>query len=139
MAIVEFIQANPKISILILAVVVTFISTIVTKWLTNQEHLKELKKRQKEIQKELKNQKDNPKVFSEMQNEMLQITGTMMKSSFKPVLITMVPFLILFYWIRSLYGAPSDGGEALLAGWFWWYLGGSVAAGLIWRKVLKMA
>ncbi len=132
MAIVELMRANPKVSILIIAFAVTFISTLVTKWLTNQEHMREMKKRQKEIQKELKNCKDDC-VIKELQSEMLKITGTMMKSSFKPVLITMVPFLILFYWIRSVY-TPVMG-----FGWFWWYLGGSIAAGLVWRKVLKMA
>ncbi len=133
MAIVELMQTNPRISIVILSTIITFVSTLVTKLFTNQENLKALKERQKQIQKEVKEKRDDPKVFAELQTEMLQITGTMMKSSFKPMLVTMIPFLLLFYWVRSIY-TPIMG-----FGWFWWYLGGSLIAGIIWRKVLKVA
>ncbi len=132
MAIVELMQTNPRISIVILSTIITFVSTLVTKLFTNQENLKALKERQKQIQKEVKEKRDDPKVFAELQTEMLQITGTMMKSSFKPMLVTMIPFLLLFYWVRSIY-TPIMG-----FGWFWWYLGGSLIAGIIWRKVLNV-
>jgi len=131
MAITGLMQANPQISIVILSVIVTLVSTLVTKWFTNQAQLKQLKERQKEIQKELKNCKDDC-VLKELQSEMLQITGTMMKSSFKPLLITMIPFLLLFYWVRSIFT------PVLGFGWFWWYLGGSLVSGMIWRKILKI-
>ena len=131
MAIIELMQANPQISIVLLSVIVTLVSTFVTKWFTNQAQLKQLKERQKEIQKELKNCKDEC-ALKELQSEMLQITGTMMKSSFKPLLITMIPFLLLFYWVRSIFT------PVLGFGWFWWYLGGSLVSGMIWRKILKI-
>lgn len=127
-----FIESQPLASIIMLSIIVTFISTMSTKWLTNQEHLKSLKARQKEIQKELKNCKED-NLMKELQSEMLSITGTMMKSSFRPMLITLVPFLILFYWIRSVY-TPLMGFS-----WFWWYLGTSIVASIILRKMLKMA
>tara|TARA_Y100000310_G_scaffold104733_1_gene103085 strand:- start:9963 stop:10367 length:405 start_codon:yes stop_codon:yes gene_type:complete len=134
MAITELIQLYPVYSIMVIAIGITLISSLITKWLTNQEHLKSLKERQKELQKELKNCKDDCKI-KEIQMEMMKITGTMMKSSFKPMLITIVPFLILFAWIRGIYG----GEDALLASWFWWYLGSSLVSSLIFRKLLKMA
>ncbi len=133
MVITELMQANPQVSIVVLAVIITFFSTLVSKLFTDQDNLKALKARQKEIQKELRDKKDDPKIFSELQNEMLRITGTMMKSTFKPLLITMIPFLLLFYWVKSVFT------PVLGFGWFWWYLGGSLVAGLVWRKVLKMA
>ena len=131
MAIIELMQANPQISIVLLSVIVTLVSTFITKWFTNQAQLKQLKERQKEIQKELKNCKDEC-ALKELQSEMLQITGTMMKSSFKPLLITMIPFLLLFYWVRNIFT------PVLGFGWFWWYLGGSLVSGMIWRKILKI-
>lgn len=134
MTITEIIQAYPIPSIIVIAIGITLVSSLITKWLTNQEHLKSLKERQKELQKELKTCKDDCTI-KEMQMEMMKITGTMMKSSFKPMLITIVPFLILFSWIRGIYG----GDAPLLASWFWWYLGGSLASSLVFRKLLKMA
>jgi len=132
MVITDLLTTNPKISIAVFSVVVTLISTLAQKWLTNQEHLKSLKKRQKEIQKELKKTKE-PKVMQELNAEMLKLTGMMFKSSMKPMFVTIIPFLLLFAWLRGIY-TPLLGGS-----WIWYYIGYSVAASIVLRKVLKVA
>ena len=133
MGITELMITYPRTSIIIWGIVVTLISTLITKWLTDQEHLKSLKERQKELQADMKKHKDNPKIMEEMQMEILKITGAMMKSSFKPMLVTIIPFLLLFAWIRSIY-TPLMGFS-----WFWWYLGASLVFGMVFRKVFKLA
>lgn len=124
--------ANARVSIIISAGVITFLSSLITKWLTNQEHLHNLKKRQKELQEELKKCKNDECKMKEIQTEMLKITGVMMKSSFKPLLVTFIPFLLLLYWLRAFY-AP------ILSAWFWYYLGAGIISSIIFRKLLKMA
>jgi uncharacterized membrane protein (DUF106 family) len=133
MAITEFLQANPKISIVVISLIVTFFSTLVTKWLTNQEHLKSLKKRQKELNEEMKKHKDNKDKLLALQSEALKISGTMMKSSFKPLLATFIPFLILLYWLRAVFD-PVMGGS-----WIWWYIISSIIASIAYRKILNVA
>lgn len=128
----EVMLSNPKLSIFIVSVIVTFVSTLAHKYLTNQEHLRSLKARQKEIQKELKNTKD-PSVMQELNAEMLKITGVMFKSSFRPLFVTIIPFLILFAWLNSVY-RPTLG-----TGWIWWYLGFSILSSIIIRKMMKVA
>ncbi len=132
MTLSEVMLSNPKLSILIVSVIVTFISTIAQKFLTNQEHLRKLKARQKEIQKELKGNKDM-NVMKELNAEMLKLSGLMFKSSFKPIFVTLIPFLILFAWLNGVF-RPTMGGS-----WIWWYLGFSVASSIVMRKVLKVA
>lgn len=132
MTITELMTANPKVSIAIFSVFVTLVSTLVQKHFTDQEHLKSLKKRQKEIQKELRKTKE-PSVLQELNAEMLQLTGVMFKSSMKPMFVTIIPFLLLFAWLRSIY-VPLMGN-----GWIWYYLGFSVASSIVLRKVLKVA
>lgn len=132
MTIVEMMSANPKVSIAVFSVVVTLISTLAQKWLTNQEHLKSLKKRQKEIQKELKKTKE-PSVMQELNAEMMKLTGIMFKGSMKPMFVTMIPFLLLFVWLRGVYD-PVMG-----TSWIWYYIGYSVLASIVLRKVLKVA
>ena len=132
MTIIEMMTASPKYSIAIFSIIVTLISTLAQKWLTNQEHLKSLKKRQKEIQKELKGQKDH-KIVTELNAELLSLTGVMFKSSMKPMFVTIIPFLILFAWLRGIY-TPLLGNS-----WIWYYLGYSILASIILRKVLKVA
>lgn len=130
----ELVRIYPFISLAIISFAVTFISTLVQKWLTNQEHMKSLKSRQKEIQKELKGCKEE-NLLKELNLEMMKLTGIMMKASMKPMFVTIVPFLILFTWLRGIY----DGGEVpLIAGWFWYYIGFSVVSSIALRKVLKV-
>lgn len=131
-ALVNFITRMPVLSLIIFSGLITLISTLVTKWLTNQEHLKNLKERQKQIQKDLKNHKPGDKQFEELQNEMLQITMTMMRSSFKPMLVTIIPFIILFSWLRATY-------SPVLVHWIWYYIISSIVFSLIYRKIFKMA
>jgi uncharacterized membrane protein (DUF106 family) len=132
MTLAELMISSPKISIAVFSIVVTLISTLAQKWLTNQEHLKSLKKRQKEIQKELRGCKD-PSLMKELNSEMMKLTGVMFKSSMKPMFATIIPFLILFWWLRSVY-VPVMGNS-----WIWYYLGYSVVASIILRKVFKVA
>lgn len=131
MTITELMVASPKISIAVFSVIVTLISTLAHKWLTNQEHLKSLKKRQKEIQKELRGCKD-PSLMQELNSEMMKLTGVMFKASMKPMFVTIIPFLILFAWLRGIY-------VPVLNHWIWYYIGYSVVASIILRKVFKVA
>jgi len=132
MTFTELMVSNPKISIAVFSVIVTFLSTLAQKWLTNQEHLKSLKKRQKEIQKELRGCKDQC-LMKELNSEMMKLTGVMFKSSMKPMFATIIPFLILFAWLRGIY-VPVMGNS-----WIWYYIGYSLVASIVLRKVLKVA
>ena len=132
MALNEVMIANPRVSILVVSVIVTFIATLAHKWLTNQEHMKSLKARQKEIQKELKGCKDG-NVIKELNAELMKLTGVMMKSSFKPMFVTIIPFLVLFAYLRSVFN-PVMGNS-----WIWYYIGFSIVASIVIRKVLKVA
>lgn len=134
MVITDFINSNPIFSLAVISLGVTFISTILHKWLTNQEHMKSLKQRQKEIQKELKNCKDECRL-KELNSEVLQITSVMFRASFRPMFVTLIPFLILFAWLRGIYG----GEEPLLRYWIWYYLGFSIVSSTILRKILNVA
>ena len=134
MAIKDLMIANPLLSLAVVSILVTAVSTLAHKWLTNQEHMKSLKKRQKEIHKELRGCKD-PSVMKELNGEMMKLTGVMMKSSFKPMFVTIIPFLILFAWLRGIYG----GENPILGGWIWYYLGFSVVSSIFLRKIMKVA
>jgi len=132
MALEEVAIANPKLFLAIVSILVTLISTVAHKYLTDQEKLKHLKKRQKEIQKELRSCKD-PKKLSSLNSEMMKLTGVMFKGSMRPIMFTFVPFILLFIWLREIY-VPIMGNS-----WLWYYIGYSIVASIILRKVLKVA
>ncbi|MCK4997002.1 DUF106 domain-containing protein [Candidatus Pacearchaeota archaeon] len=130
--ITEMLSVQPKYSIAMFSVLVTLVSTMVQKWLTNQEHLKTLKARQKELQKEIKKTKD-PTLLQGINKEMMDITMVMFKSSMKPMFVTIIPFLLLFSRLKGVY-VPVLGSS-----WIWYYLGYSIVASMIIRKVFKVA
>jgi uncharacterized membrane protein (DUF106 family) len=132
--ITQLIGEYPKTSIIVVSLIVSLISTIVTKYTTDQAMMRSIKERQKEIQKEIKEKKysTQDKKYLELQSEILGLTGKMFKHSFKPVIITMVPFLLLFYWLRNIY-VPLMGNS-----WLWYYILPSILVGSFYRKLFKL-
>ncbi len=131
MALKELMIANPKASIIALSFLVTLAMTLVTKKFTDQNRMKELKKVQKACQIKLKDAKGDSKKQAEIQKEMMSCSMELMKHSFKPMLFTLLPLIILFWWIRGIY-------TDILSGWLWWYIGVSIVSSIILRKVLKV-
>jgi len=127
----ELMIANPKVSIIILGVLVTLVMTLVTKKFTDQNRMKELKKIQKACQIRLKDNKGDMKKQSEIQKEMMACSMELMKHSFKPMLYTMIPILLLIMWVRGVY-------TEILPKWIWWYIGSAMISSIILRKALKV-
>ena len=97
--------------------------------------MKTSKARQKELQAEMKiHQKEgNKDKLMELQKEMFSHAGETMKHSMKPMIITLIPILVFFAFIRGLYvGTPLE------SSWIWWYLLGSIVSSLVFRKVFRL-
>jgi len=135
MTLVEMINANPKISIILIAVAISFLISLVNNFVLDKDRMKALKARQKSIQEEMKEHQkngNNDKVM-ELQKEMMSGIGESFKHSFKPMLITIVPIIVLFGMIRNTFAETSIAGS-----WFWWYLVGAIVSSMVWRKVFRL-
>lgn len=126
--ITELMTTYPKASIIILAFLVTLVMTLVTKFFTDQDRMKELKEIQKACNIKLKKNRED----GEAQKQMMECSIELMKHSFKPLLISFIPLIIFFWWIRGIY-------SAVLPGWLWWYIPAGIVSSIILRKVLKVA
>ncbi len=131
MTVKDVLIANPKVSIIAIAFLITLITTWITKKFTNQNRMKELKEIQKACQIKLKDAKGNVEEMTKIQKQMMECSMELMKHSFKPMLYTFIPLIIFFWWIRGIY-------SAILPGWIWWYIGAGVVSSLILRKALKV-
>jgi len=127
----ELLLSNPRVSIIILAVLITLIMTLVTKYTTNQDRMKELKGIQKACNIKFKENKGNPEEMAKIQKEMFSCSTELMKYSFKPLLITFIPLIIFFWWIKDIY-MPA------LSSWLWWYIGAGIISSIFIRKALKV-
>lgn len=133
MAIAELIQAYPTLSIIGLAFIVTLAISIVNFFMVDREKMKEIKDRQKALRKDMKQFKDNPEKMMELNQKMLEDLPEQMKHSFKPMIITLIPLLILFAWLRSTYAET-----AIASTWLWWYIGTSIVFSIIIRKLFGL-
>ncbi len=137
MTIIDFMTENAVISIIIIGIIVTFISSLVMKIFTDQKKIKELKNRQKELNLEVRElqKKGNFSKIEELNKEVIEVGMSLMKASFsgKQFLITTIPFLLLFSWLRETF-VPILG-----SGWIWIYLISSMVSSILVRKILNMA
>lgn len=129
----ELIMLYPKISIVFFSLLVTFAMTLVTKYFTDQNKMKELKEIQKACQIKLKDKKGNVEEQAKIQKEMFGCSIELMKHSMKPMLFTFLPLILFFWWIRGIYLET-----AIANTWLWWYIGVGIASSIILRKVLNV-
>ncbi len=128
MSLADLLTQNPKLSVVVVAFLITLIMTLITKKFTNQKRMKELKEKQKELQKNIRG---DPSQMAKSNKEMMDISMELMKHSFKPMIFTLVPLLLFFMWLRGIY-------EPILSSWFWWYLGSGIISSIVLRKALKV-
>ena len=128
---IDLITANPKTSLIIISTLITLIMTIVTKYVTNQTRMKELKDIQKACNIRLKENRNDPKVISEVNKQLMECSLELMKHSFKPMFYTFIPIIVIFWWIKNIF-------TPILEHWIWWYLGSAIIASIIFRKVFKV-
>jgi len=129
MAIIDLIQNNPRISIIIISLMVTIFITVVRYYMTDRVRMKEIRDRQKELRKEMKQFRNHPEKMMELNKQILEDMPEQMKQSFKPMLITLIPILLIFGWMKSTY-AITD----IASSWLWWYIGSSIIFSIILSK-----
>jgi len=86
-------------SLAIVTFLIILLTTLIYKKATDQELMKSLKAEIKEIQKEVKELGATHPKASEKQKEMMGKSMKQMRESFKPMIWTMLPILVLFGWL----------------------------------------
>ena len=131
----ELIQSSPKTSIVVISLLISFFISVVNYFVIDKERMREIKARQKEIQTEMKEHQKagNHEEMAILQKEMMSNIGASFKQSFKPMLITLIPILVLFAFIRNTYAATT-----IAKTWFWWYLGAAIISSMLFRKLFNL-
>ena len=97
---------NPALAVLIIAFIVSLITTIANKYMVDQDALNEQQAKIKDLNKRLRDaqKRGDGKEVSKIQAEQMAAMGdqtAMMTNQFKPMIVTMVPILLIFWWMRS--------------------------------------
>jgi|SRR3989344_6305560 len=133
MDITPIIIQYPKPAILIISLLVTIFITIISYYVTDRNLMKEIKEKQKRLKEEMKIHKDNPQKMMEINKQMMEDFPKQMKQSMKISVITIIPLLLLFNWLR-----PTFTQTTLATNWIWWYIIASLIFSIVLRKVFKM-
>ncbi|NPA63084.1 MAG: DUF106 domain-containing protein [Methanococci archaeon] len=98
---------HPALAILFIAIIVSLIINLATKLLVDQERVAELKREIQEYQVKFKKMSKNPEMMQKLQEEqqkMMQLNAELMKMSLKPMIYTWVPIILIFIYLRHVYG-----------------------------------
>jgi uncharacterized membrane protein (DUF106 family) len=87
--------------IFIVSLLATLLTTIIYKYTTDQKQLKQIKKDMKELKVKLNKSKNDQKKMMSIQKEMLDKNMIMMKQSFKSMLYTFIPLILVFTWMAA--------------------------------------
>ena len=98
--------SNPALTVLIIAFIVSLITTVANKYLVDQDELNAQQAEMKEFNARLRDAqkrgdgKEIAKLQAE-QTELMQQQTAMMTNQFKPMIVTFVPIILIFFWMRS--------------------------------------
>ena len=129
---------NLTYGMIIIVLIIALFMTLIQKYATDQETLREMKKEQKALQEEMKEYKEHPEKMMELQKKQFGFMPKMMKLSMRPLIYTAIPLILFFRWFMDFFSAIGDPKFFGFLSWFWFYLIGSIIFSSILRKVLKV-
>ena len=134
------VEFNPLAAMIIITFIMTLVVTLIYKYATDQEVMKSIKEETKEIQKKIKSLKDQPEQIMKHNKELMEKQLVMFKQSLKPMIITLLPILLLFTWLRTTYTPiVEEHGKLFIGlGWLGTYIIFSIAFNILLRKLLKV-
>ena len=136
----------PRWSLIIISALITALITFSYKLLSNQTAIKSIKDEVKLLQADMKTHKEDKEKVAEVNKKAMMKNLELMKHTMKPNLITFIPIILLFSWLRVTYLPAGDlfswgfkmpfWGTGI--GWLWTYILVSLIASMLLRKALKI-
>jgi len=141
MAITSWMLQNSLLSITLISAVLALATTLVYKYATDQSMLKQIREDMKKYQEQMKVHKGNAEKLSEIQKQIMPLQSKMMAQSMKPMIITIIPFIVIFKVLGDIYTTmiviPLSFWPGHL-GWVGTYVILSMIFTTLFRKVLKV-
>ena len=129
---------NLTIGFLFITFLITLLTTLVQKYTTDQEALKQLKEDQKKLQEEMKMHTNDPSKVMELQKKQFENFPKTFDLTMKPLLYTAIPFILLIRWFSDIFKNLGDPRFFGFLSWLWFYIIFSLIFNIILRKILKV-
>jgi len=128
---------NVDIGIILITAILIFISSLLQKYKTDQNLLKNIKEQQKIIQQEIKLYKDNPEKTMELSKKSFELTMQALPITMRPAMYTIIPFVLFLRWFNDYFSGMHVKIFGFLSG-IWAYIIFSLIWSVVWKKVLKI-
>ena len=142
MAVQDLVALYPAWFMIVASFIIALLISIIYKYTSNQLEVKRIRDEMKSLQAKVKENKDDKEKMAEIQKEIAGKSLEQMKHSFKPMLYTFLPVILIFYWLRGLY---EEMGVILILpfvgwglNWIWTYILFSFVFSLLLRRILKI-
>ena len=89
------------LAVIILSFLISLIITVVYKFTTDQNLMKQLKEEMKEFQKEIKELRKEPEKAMQVQKRSMQTNMKYMMHSMRSTLFSIIPIIIIFNWMNA--------------------------------------
>jgi uncharacterized membrane protein (DUF106 family) len=118
----------PIVAIAIFSFIITLMTSLIYKFTTDQNKLKQIKTKMKAYQQQIKELKDQPEEALKVQKKSMELSMQQMQQTMKSTIWTIIPVLIIFGWLNthmgfypimpgqefSVYAEFKDGAEGLV-------------------------
>ncbi len=98
---------DPLLAVGIVSLLVSVIITVIYKFTTNQDLMKQLKGEMKEFQKEMKELREHPEEMMKIQKKSMETNMKYMMQSFRSTIFTILPIIIIFGWMNANFAYDS--------------------------------
>jgi uncharacterized membrane protein (DUF106 family) len=129
---------NASFGIVLVAAIISLFITLIQKYTTDQETLRQIKKEQKLLQEEMKKYKDHPEKLIELQKKQFEFIPRTFEITMRPIIYTTVPIILFFRWFNDYFALSPMKIFGFLS-WFWAYIIASIIFSSIFRKVFNVA
>lgn len=128
---------NVSIGLFLITALITLITTVLQKYMTDQDALKTIKEEQKIVQQEMKLVRDSPEKSMELTKKSFELTMQAMPMTMRPLMYTVIPFVLFLRWFQDYFTVNPVKIMGFMS-WFWAYLIFSIIFSAIFRKMLKV-
>lgn len=129
---------NATVGIALFALAISLGITLIQKYTTDQETLRQIKKEQKLLQAEIKKYKHDPEKVMALNKKQLEFLPRTMEITLRPIMYTSIPIILFFRWFNDYFAANPVKIFGFMS-WFWAYILMSFIFTPIFRKLFKVA
>lgn len=90
---------GPLAALVLISFIVSLLITLIYKWTTDQNLMRDLKAEIKAFQKEMKELRNHPEKMMEVQKKAMETNMKYMMHSMKSTLFTFIPIILIFGWM----------------------------------------